>query len=177
MNKFITKVLLLTAFGVGSLTYDVSARENLSQCLSNRETVSIQSSTSDSQSKYYLVNVQSETDSYPNVFRIDTEGNCHIAVNRENLRLYPLTNFLGQEIAQNLLVNKYQKIMNELGGKEAFIDALIGELDAGTPHPFFDDQLDALKKLGVNLEEIDSFLVIVGSEGIPAHPELNYQNY
>ena len=180
MNKlFIGKVLLMTILGLGSLGLEASANEqNLAKCLKERETLSsIQSSTSEGQFDYYLVNIESSERavSYPNVLRLDRAGNCSVAVNRENLRLYPLSNFLGETVAYNLLLNKYQSIMNELGGKEAFINALIDELDAGTPHPFFYDQVEALKSLGVDLEEIDSFLVIVGEEGIPAHPELNFE--
>ena len=177
MYKFIAQVLSLAVFGVGGLILEVSAQNNFAGCLSSGETASIQSSTSENQVEYYLVNVQaSQIESYPNVFKLNRDGSCQVAVDRQNIRSYPLTNFLGAEIAHALLVNKYQKIMNELGGKEAFVNALIDELDAGTPHPFFYDQVNALKSLGVNLEEIDSYLVIVGKEGMPAHPELNHQD-
>lgn len=175
MNKLTVAILLTIVLGIGTFNKAISANENLAKCLTDRETATIQSSTSDAQFRYYLVNIQSsEAGSYPKVFRLDRGGNCNIAVNRENIRLYPLTNFLGETVALELLFQKYQTIMRDLGGKEAFIEALIKELDAGVPHPFFHDQVKALKLLGVDLEEIDSYLVIVGSEGIPAHPELNF---
>ncbi len=177
MNKYISRVLLLIALGLGNLNSQVLANENLARCLTNQETAKILASISDNQFSYYLLEVKPlQAESYTSVFKLDKSGQCYVAVEEQQIFSYPLSKFLDKEIAENLLFNKYQTLINDLGGKEAFINYLVEELDADTPHPFFFDEVEALERLGVNLKEIDPSLVIVGLEGIPAHPELNYQN-
>ena len=71
-----------------------------------------------------------------------------------------------------LLTSRYLTLIEEYGGKESLTNALLGELDADSPHNFFEDTVIVLKQLGIDLEKEVPDLIIVGEEGIPGNPNL-----
>ncbi len=177
MKKLLTNLSLFMALSIGLINPEsIKANTNLAQCFKNQTRFNILAHAEMEQFDYYLIEIEStQTNINRNVVKIDTLGNCYTVIKEKEIDNYPLSNFLGERVAHNLLVSKYQTLIQNLGGKEAFMNALINELDAGVPHPFFYDEVKAMKQLGIDLEKEDSFLVIVGKEGISAHPELQFQ--
>ena len=176
MRRIIIGTSLLMALGIINLLENkpVEANPDLVNCLENNrlQSASTVSQVNTSQHDYYWIeNYEGESvDSV--IFKIDSQGNCDRLVNSEQIAEYPLSNFLEPQLAQGLIESRYATIIQELGGKEAFVNGLVAELDADTPHVFFEDEVAVLKKLGIDLEQIDSSLFVVGEEGINAHPEL-----
>lgn len=175
MKKPIFQLLLITALEVTSLNKMVMANPHLSNCYNSPKKINVIATANMEKFNYHLVEItNTETDFHTNVLKLDSSGNCSVVTDAKQIASYPLSNSLGQEIAHNLLTSKYLTLINELGGKKSFINALIDELDAGVPHIFFEDEVRALKELGIDLKAMDSSLFIVGAEGIEAHPELNF---
>ena len=177
MNKEIVKISLFMVLGIGLIKPEYAkASNNLAQCFNHQVNFKTLAHYKMEQSDYYLVNILSApTIVQRNVIKVDNNGNCFTVVEPEKIGLYPLSNFLGKEIAYNLLTSRYLTLINQSGGKEAFTEALLGELDADSPHNFFEDTVIVLKRLGIDLKEKVPNLIIVGEEGIPGHPALQFK--
>ena len=177
MNKEIAKVSLFMALGIGLINPEYAqASPDLAECFNNQVNFDILAKAQMEQADYYLVDIlsfQGEPDT--NVIKIERKGNCYTVVEQEQLLLYPLTNFLGKEIAENLLSSKYLTLKEQLGGTEALAEALLDELEADSPSIFFEEDIEVLEKLGVHIKGKNSSIVIVGKEGIPGHPELHFK--
>lgn len=167
-------VSLLTAWGIGMLGIKpAKANPNLAECFENpQQDINIVAQVSTSQHTYYWLESFSGDRINTSIVKIDLNQECDRTLGSEQINEYPLSNFLEPKLAQALIESRYATIIQQLGGKSAFVEGLVAELDAGTPHVFFEDEVAVLKKLGIDLERIDSSLFVVGEEGINAHPEL-----
>ncbi len=177
MKNLLTNLSLLVALGIGAINVkDVEASSGLSQCFKHQVNFKILGKAEMQQADYYLVDIRSiPAEPNTNVIKVDREGNCSTVVEQEEMFLYPLTNFLGKEIAQNLLTSKYLTLKEQLGGTEALNQALLDEIEPASPNIFFEEDIEVLQQLGINLRGITSSIVIIGEEGIPGHPELYFK--
>ena len=176
IKKAISKISLFTVLGIGLINPQYTkASNNLSQCSNAHVKYEILAHYQIEQADYYLVEVVSSTAAFQrNVIKVDSTGNCSTVVGQKEITLYPLSNFLGQEIAYNLLTSRYLTLIQQYGGIEPFKNALLVSLDAASPHNFFEETVRVLKRLGIDLEKETPNLVIVGEEGIPGHPQLQF---
>ncbi|MGK7895954.1 MAG: hypothetical protein AB4372_20660 [Xenococcus sp. (in: cyanobacteria)] len=176
MKKLLTNLSLFVALGIGGINVEyVEASSGLSQCFNSQVKFNILAKAEMKQSDYYLVDIIYNPRKFEtNVIKVDTSGKCSTVVDSKQIGFYPLSNFLGQEIAYNLLTSRYLTLIQELGGVEALTNAILGELDADAPKNFFEDTVIVLKRLGIDLKEEVPNLIIVGEEGIPGHPNLQF---
>ena len=176
INKAITKLALFMALGIGLVNPNYAkANNNLAQCFDNNINYKSLAHYEAKESNYYLVDIISTpTNSQRNVVKVEPNGNCSIVVKEEQLLFYPLTNFLGKEIAHNLLTSRYLTLIEEHGSPEALSEALLDELEADSPNIFFEEDIEILEKLGVDLKLDIAPIVVVGEEGVPGHPELQH---
>lgn len=175
MKQIIIGASLLMTLGMNILENEpVEANPYLVNCFENDkpQSISTVSQVNTSQHDYYWIENYEGESVNSLIVEIDGQGNCDRLVETEQIARYPLSNFLDTRIAQGLIESRYVTIIQQLGGKSAFVESLVAELDADTPHVFFEDEVAVLKKLGIDLEQIDSSLFVVGEEGIDAHPEL-----
>ena len=176
MKKLLTNLSLLVGLGIGAINVNYAqASSSLSQCFNSQVNFKILGKAEMQQADYYLVDIlsfQSAPDT--NVIKVDRQGKCSTVVEQEQMWWYPLSNFLGKEVAYNLLTSKYLTLKEQLGGIEALSDALLGELEADSPKNFFEDTVIVLKRLGIDLVEKIPNIIIVGEEGIPGHPALQF---
>ncbi len=179
MKKLISSLSLFLVLGYGAInTTSVKANSALLMCFYNLNkppdySISGQAYTEDYD--YYLVRFSSEFDSYRNVIKVAKDGRCEIVLQQQQILIYPLSKFLGKEVAYSIVKSKYLKLRDELGGIEPLKNALLGELEADAPHIFFEDTVIVLKELGIDLAKETPNLIIVGEEGIPGHPELQFK--
>ncbi len=176
INNAIAKLALFMALGLGLVNPEYAkANNNLAQCFDNNVKYQALAHYEAEKSNYYLVDIIFPSTGFQrNVIEIDNTGNCSAVVENNEMDYYPLSNFVSQEIAYNLLTSRYLTLIKQYGGKEAFTEALLGELDADAPHNFFEDAVIVLKRLGIDLAEETPNLVIVGEEGIPGNPHLQH---
>ena len=176
MKKLLTNLSLFMTLGIGLINPQyVSASNNLAQCFGNNVKHETLAHYEAEKTDYYLVKIiSSVTSSQTNVIKVDSNEHCSTVVGGEEIYFYPLSNFLGKEIAYNLLTSRYLTLIEEYGGKESLTNALLGELDADSPHNFFEDTVIVLKRLGIDLEKEVPNLIIVGQEGIPGNPHLQF---
>lgn len=174
MNKILTNISLFIALGISLINSEYTkASNNLAQCFNNNVRYETLAHYEAEKSDYYLVDIVSASTGFQrNIIEIDNTGNCSAVVENNELDYYPLSNFVDKEIAYNLLTSRYLTLIKQSGGKEAFTEALLGELDADAPHNFFEDTVIVLKQLGIDLEKEVPDLIIVGEEGIPGNPNL-----
>lgn len=175
MKQIIIGASLLMALGMSILeNKPVEANPYLVNCFENNKPQSINtvSQVNTSQHDYYWIENYEGESVNSLIVEIDGQGSCDRLVDSDQIGEYPLSNFLEPKLALGLIESRYTTIIQQLGGKKAFVEALVAELDADTPHVFFEDEVLVLKRLGVDLEQIDSSLFVVGEEGIDAHPEL-----
>lgn len=177
MNKLITKISLFLTMSMSVINVQYAqASPDLTRCFSERVQFNILANAQTEQSDYYLVDlIPAPSASYTNVIKIELSGTCSVVVDQEQMFFYPLSNFLGKELAYALLTSKYSRLIQQYGGTDALADALLDELEADAPHIFFIDTVEVLKELGIDLKALDPSLFIVGAEGIQAHPELNLE--
>ncbi|MDJ0747338.1 MAG: hypothetical protein QNJ32_28920 [Xenococcaceae cyanobacterium MO_167.B27] len=177
IKKTYAKLALFIALGTGLISPEsAKASNNIAQCFSNNVKYEILAHYQIEQADYYLVEVVSLTTEFlRNVIKVDNTGNCSTVVGQKEIRLYPLSNFLGKEIAYNLLTSRYLTLIKQFGGVEPFKNAFLGSLDAASPHNFFEETVIVLKRLGIDLAKETPNLIIVGEEGIPGHPELQFK--
>ncbi len=176
MKKLLTNLSLFVALGIGLVNPEYAkASNNLAKCFDNNVKYQALAHYEMEKSNYYLVNVISTpTNLQRNVVKVEPNGNCSIIVKQEQLLFYPLSNFLGKEIAYNLLTSKYLTLIKKLGSAEALSEALLDELEADSPNIFFEEHIEVLEKLGVDLKLDIAPIVVVGEEGVPGHPELQH---
>ncbi len=176
MKKLLTNLSLLIGLGIASINTEyVEASNNLARCFNNQVNFKTVAHYEAEKTDYYLVKIiSSGTNSRTNVIKVDSNEHCSTVVGGEEIYFYPLSSFLGKEIAYNLLTSKYLTLIEQHGGKEAFTEALLGELDAASPNNFFEDTVIVLKRLGIDLKEKVPNLIIVGEEGIPGNPHLQF---
>ncbi len=177
ISKAIAKTSILIVLGMGLINSKYAqASTNLDKCFNNQAKINTLAHAQMREFDYYLVEIEStQIDRNRNVVKVGNSGDCYTVVKQKQIDDYPLSNFLEKEVAYNLLKSYYLTFISQLGGKQSFINALIGELDADSPHIFFKDDVEVLKQLGIDLEKIDSSLFIIGEEGIPGHPELQFK--
>ncbi len=177
MKNLLTNLSLLVALGIGAINVnDVEASSGLSQCFNPQVNFKILGKAEMQQADYYLVDIRSiPAEPNTNVIKVDREGNCSTVVEQEQMLWYPLSNFLGKEVAYNLLTSKFLTFIEQLGGTEALAEALVNELEAASPHVFFEEEVEVLQKIGIDLKRIIPSIYIVGEEGIPAHPALQFK--
>ncbi len=175
MKKLITSLSLFLALGYGTINIkNAEAYPAIEQCFDHQTKFSILAKTDQEQFDYYLVRISTQLDSYTNVIRVEKNGNCQTVVEQQQIFMYPLSNFLGKEVAHNLLTSKYLTLIEQYGGVEPLKYALLGELEADAPDIFFEDTVIVLKELGIDLAKETPNLIIVGEEGISGHPELQF---
>ncbi len=179
MKKLISSLSGLMILGYGAIfPTSVKANSSLLRCfyhLNKPPAFEISGKAFGSDFDYYIIKFSGQFDSYTNVIKIARNGSCQIAVEQQQISIYPLSNFLDPVIAHELLTSRYSALIEKSGGQQGFINALVDELDAASPHIFFEDEVKVLKELGIDLEKITSYLVVVGEEGIPGHPELQFK--
>ncbi len=135
MNKILTNISLSIALGISLINSEYAkASSNLAQCFNKNIRYETLAHYEMEQSNYYLVAlISSPTNVERNVLKVESNGNCLIVVEQEQIDFYPLSNFLGQEIAHNLLTSRYLTLIEELGSAEALSEALLDELEADSP--------------------------------------------
>ena len=177
IQQAIANISLLMTLPIGLVNAEYAkASDNLAQCFNNQTKFKTLAHYEMKQSEYYLVDIfNGQINSTLNVIQINSDGNCSRVVEQEQLLFYPLSNFLSKEIAYNLLTSKYLTLIEQVGSVDSFKNGLLGELDADSPHVFFEEDVIVLKRLGIDLEEETPNLVIVGEEGIPGHPDLQFK--
>ena len=93
--------------------------------------------------------------------------NCQQIIPLKDGGNYPLSNYLSPELTYQLVLEKYRRLIEEAGGKEAFQKILIAEEDPGSVIFVFPEDVWAYQQLGLQFPRPDS-VVVVGSEGIPS---------
>ena len=176
INQTISKISLFMALGTALInTQYAKANNSLARCFDNNTKYEMLAHYEAEKSDYYLVDITFASMEFQrNVIEIDKTGKCFKAVENNEMDYYPLSNFVTEKIAYNLLTSRYLSLMEKYGGKEAFKEELLAELDADAPHNFFKDEVKVLKELGIDLAKETPNLVIVGEEGIPGNPELQH---
>jgi|GEM_PF-3905382 len=176
MKKTIAKISLFLALGMGLInTPYAQADDNLSKCFDANTKYEMLAHYEAEKSDYYLINIISTSiELTRNLIRVDNRKNCLIVVGGIDIYDYPLSNFVEKEIAHNLLTSRYLTLLEQYGSPEALSEALLAELEADSPNIFFEEDIEVLEKLGVDLELDTAPIVIVGEEGVPGHPQLQH---
>ena len=176
MKKTIAKISLFLALGMGLIkTPHAQANSNLARCFETNTKYEILAHYEAEKSDYYLINlISTSIELTRNLIMVDNRKACFIVVSGSDIYDYPLSNFIEQEIAYNLLTSRYLTLIEQAGGKEAFTEALLAELEADSPNIFFEENIKVLEELGVDLQLDIAPIVIVGEEGIPGHPQLQH---
>ena len=127
------------------------------------------SSVASNQSSYYLITLFLSTSRVKTVIEVDSSG-CTIKIPFDEAGRFPLSNYLPQQIAYQLVLERYRHLIQEVGGQEAFQKILVAQEDPSSVTFVFPEAVWAYQQLGLQFPRPDS-VVVVGSERIPSFSE------
>lgn len=95
-----------------------------------------------------------------------SRGSCRVIIPFNEGGVYPLSNYVEQQLAYQLVIERYRGLIKDVGGLQVFQKILIAEEEPGSINYVFPEDVWAYQQLGLEFPQSER-LVVVGSEGIP----------